>query len=97
VLLRASGPALSPFLSGSLPDPELELYSGSTLLGTNFGWAGDPVIAAEAASVGAFTWTSAASKDSALLVTLAPGAYTAQVAGASGDTGIALLEVYEIQ
>jgi hypothetical protein len=31
------------------------------------------------------------------LVTLAPGSYTAQIAGASGDSGIALLEVYEIK
>jgi len=97
VLIRASGPALSPFLSGTLADPELQLYSGSTLLATNFGWGGDPEIAAEAASVGAFAWTSPTSNDSAVLLTLAPGAYTAQVAGASGDTGIALLEVYEIQ
>jgi hypothetical protein len=36
------------------------------------------------------------SADSALLVTLPPGAYTAQVSGASGDTGVALVEVYEV-
>jgi hypothetical protein len=29
-------------------------------------------------------------------VSLAPGAYTAQVSGASGDTGVALIEVYEV-
>ena len=38
----------------------------------------------------------ATSTDSALLVTLPPGSYTAQVNGASGSTGIALLEVYEM-
>jgi hypothetical protein len=27
---------------------------------------------------------------------LPPGAYTAQVAGASGDSGVALAEVYEV-
>jgi hypothetical protein len=99
VLIRASGPALAPYLTtGFLPDPELELYNSSnTLVGGNDGWAGDPEIAAEAASVGAFQWTSATSFDSALLVTLAPGSYTAQVAGASGDAGVALLEVYEIK
>jgi hypothetical protein len=32
-----------------------------------------------------------------MLVTLPPGAYTAEVAGASGDTGISLVEVYEVQ
>jgi hypothetical protein len=98
VLIRASGPALSPYLSGFLPDPELELYNSSNVpVGENFGWAGDPEIAAEAASVAAFPWTSTTSNDSALLVTLAPGSYTAQVAGASGDSGISLIEVYEIK
>ncbi len=33
----------------------------------------------------------------AFLVTLPPGAYTAQVSGAGGDGGIALVEVYEVQ
>jgi len=36
------------------------------------------------------------SADSAILVTLPPGAYTAEVSGASGDTGVALVEVYEV-
>jgi len=44
--------------------------------------------------VGAFAWTSG-SADSAILVNLSPGAYTAQVSGASGDTGVALVEVYD--
>jgi hypothetical protein len=49
----------------------------------------------------AFTQTGAfglpaASKDAALLVTLQPGAYTAQVSGVAGTTGVALVEVYEV-
>lgn len=97
VLIRASGPALVPFgVAGTLPDPALKLFSGSTVLAANSGWGGDPNIAAAAASVGAFTWGSPTSKDSAILVTLPPGAYTAEVAGASNDTGIALVEVYEV-
>ena len=97
VLIRASGPALAPFgVTGTLSDPELQLYSGSTLLGMNAGWGGSTEIANAAASVGAFAWTSATSADSALLVTLPPGAYTAQVSGSSGDSGVALVEVYEV-
>jgi hypothetical protein len=46
--------------------------------------------------VNAFAWSDPASNDSAIIVTLAPGAYTAQVAGASGDTGQAMVEVYEV-
>jgi hypothetical protein len=97
VLIRASGPALSAFgVAGALPDPELTLSSGPTTLATDDGWGGDPQIAATAASVGAFSWGAAATPDSALLVTLPPGSYTAQVAGASGDTGVSLVEVYEV-
>jgi hypothetical protein len=97
VLIRASGPALAAFgVGGTLPDPQLQLYSGTTVLASNSGWGGNAQIAAVAASVGAFAWSSASSKDSAILITLPPGAYTAQVSGASGDTGVALVEVYEV-
>ena len=97
VLIRASGPALVPFgVSGTLADPELQLYLGSTLIASNTGWGGNAQIASSAASVGAFAWSNPSSSDSAILVTLPPGAYTAQVSGASGDTGIALVEVYEV-
>ena len=97
VLIRASGPALVPFgVTATMPDPELQLFSGSTLLASNTGWGGDAQIASIAASVGAFSWGTSATPDSALLVTLPPGAYTAQVSGANGGTGVALVEVYEV-
>ncbi len=100
VLIRASGPAIaaSPFnVPGTLPDPQLQLYSGSTVLATNAGWQGNPAIANAAAEVGAFAWSDPTSNDAALLTTLVPGAYTAIVSGASGDTGVALVEVYDVQ
>jgi hypothetical protein len=102
VLIRVSGPALIPFgVTGTLPDPQLQLYQSnanatSTLLGSNNGWGGNFQIAEAAASVGAFAWSNPLSNDSALLITIPPGAYTAQVSGASGDTGVALAEVYEV-
>lgn len=102
VLIRASGPALAPFgVSGVLPDPQLQLYQSngdgtSTLLDSNNGWGGSAQIATEAAGVGAFSWGVAPTADSALLVTLPPGIYTAQVSGANSDTGIALVEVYQV-
>lgn len=99
VLIRASGPAIAapPFsVPGTLADPELQLFQGNSLLESNIAWSGSSQIAGAAASVGAFAWNNMSSKDSAMLVTLAPGAYTAQVSGASGDTGVALVEVYEI-
>ncbi len=102
VLIRGAGPALAAFgVSGALPDPLLQLYQSNgagppTLFASNMGWNGDGQISATATSVGAFSWGPVASPDSALLVTLAPGAYTAEVSGASGDTGIGLIEVYEV-
>jgi hypothetical protein len=96
LLIRGSGPALGQFgVVGTLPDPQLQLYSGSAVLGTDDGWAGSAAITAAASSVGAFPWNSPSSKDSALLATLAGGGYTAQVSGEDGDTGVALAEVYD--
>lgn len=40
---------------------------------------------------------TAGSNDSAIVATLPPGAYTAEVAGANNSTGIALVEIYELR
>jgi hypothetical protein len=52
-------------------------------------------VAAAARSAGAFDLLTN-SRDSAMLVTLLPGAYTFQVAGKGTATGVALVEVYEV-
>lgn len=97
VLIRASGPALIPFgVTGTLADPMLQLYAGTNLIASNSAWGGNPQISASASAVGAFAWKFPSSNDSAILVTLPPGAYTAEVSGATGDTGVALVEVYEV-
>jgi arabinan endo-1,5-alpha-L-arabinosidase len=101
VLVRASGPAIAaaPFnVPGTLADPQLTLNNlrTGTVVAANASWGGDPEIAAAAASVGAFGWSDPAGRDSAILVTLPPGNYTANVSGAAGDTGVALVEVYEV-
>jgi hypothetical protein len=74
----------------------LQLSSGSGIIATNAAWGGNQQISSVAAAVGAFAWGFSSSNDSAILVTLAPGAYTAAVSGANGDSGIALIEVYEV-
>jgi hypothetical protein len=95
VLIRATGPTLAQFgVTGVLPDPKLSLTTAAGVtISSNTIWGGSSQIANAASSVGAFAWP-ATSKDSALLVTLQPGNYTAIVSGASGDTGDALVEVY---
>ena len=100
VLVRAVGPTIgaAPFnVPGAMPDPQLTLFdSTSTQIAFNDNWGGDPQISAAAANVGAFVIGNAASKDAVLLITLAPGNYTAQVSGVGGVGGMALVEIYEV-
>jgi hypothetical protein len=95
ILIRAVGPTLSAFgIKDGLTDPGLRLYDGTgKLVASNDGWADDAAIKAAADSTGAFQ-LGAHSKDSALLVTLTPGLYTAQVS--SNNNGIVLIEVYDV-
>jgi sugar lactone lactonase YvrE len=98
VLIRAVGPGLSPFgVTGVLAQPTVALYnSASQVIAQNTGWSGSAdaaAIATVSAQVGAFPL---ANGDSALIVTLSPGNYTAQVTGPGTATGVALIEVYEL-
>ena len=100
LLIRGIGPGLNQFgVTGTLANPRLELHTTinnvDTTIATNTGWGGSPTLVNVFARVGAFQ-LSASLPDAALLITLQPGAYTAQVAGAGGTTGVALVEVYEV-
>jgi sugar lactone lactonase YvrE len=55
----------------------------------------EPATAPEMSLVGAFPLDSG-SADSAMVLTLPPGEYTAEVSGADGGTGFALVEIYEL-
>ena len=98
VLIRAIGPTLAGFgVDGALRRPVLTLYRGGTPLAANAGWTASAQaleIARLSAAAGAFALTTG-SGDAALLARLDPGNYTTQVTGAAGDTGVALLELYE--
>lgn len=110
VLIRADGPGLTAFgVTGVLASPQLTLFdSNGIAMATNAGWSNastlgvSPVQATVTAAttavfgqVGAFDLT-AGSADSAMVVALPPGSYTAQVIGANNSTGVALVEVYEV-
>lgn len=96
MLIRAAGPTLSAFgVGGTLADPKLEVYSGQTVISSNDNWDATATPVATQSGVGAFQLT-ANSRDAALIVSLQPGAYTAQVSGVGGTTGVALIEVYEL-
>jgi len=110
VLIRGDGPGLSQFgVTGVLGAPQLTLYdSNSKAIATNVGWSSAPTLgsspvqstiagatAATFTQVGAFQLT-AGSGDCAIVATLPPGSYTAQVTGANNATGVALVEIYEV-
>jgi hypothetical protein len=103
VLVRAIGPALAAFgVNDPLPDPKIVLYDHEGR--TRFGSASDNWDH-EASTEGirlpaAFERTGAfplavGSRDAAFLGILDPGAYTVHLTGQPGQSGTALLEIYE--
>ena len=104
---------LAPFnVPGALANPVLTLYTQDGLpIASNTGWGNAPTsgsgatsqmviqpltAASLSAKVGAFA-IPAGSADSAMVVTLPPGNYTAEVSGLNNTTGIALVEIYELR
>lgn len=102
VLLRAVGPTLATFgVNDALKNPVLSVFQGDRLVATNSGWAGaTPTTAQEVTNAfdraGAFRYTDETSRDCALVLSLAPGSYTAQVKSGDGTPGSTLLEVYDL-
>ena len=94
VVLRALGPALQRSgVSGALEDPTLGLHDGNgTLLTQNDDWK----TASNAAEIEAAGFAPEDDRESAILMILGAGNYTAVVAGAKGTTGIALAEAYKL-
>jgi hypothetical protein len=73
------------------------LFLGSSKVAENDNWGGDPQLTNAGNAVGAFAIANAAGKDAMLLVTLAPGNYTAEVSPVPGTSGgSTLVEVYEV-
>lgn len=108
VLVRGIGPALESFgVAGFVTDPVLRIFQGSSLIAQNDNWErAEPVapsqsvassadLVAASSRVGAFP-TPSGSLDAAIIITLAPGTYTAAVSGNNNTTGSALLEIYEL-
>lgn len=90
VIFRAIGPSLP--VAGNLADPTLDLYdSNGSLLASNDNWRDT-----QEADIIASTIPPTDDAESAGIVTLAAGAYTAVVRGKNGATGVALVEVYAL-
>ena len=93
VLIRALGPSLAAAgVNPALADPQLKLFQNNTLLRQNDNWQS----AANSTEIIATTIPPTNGKEAAILIRLEPGNYTTVVDGADNGTGIALVEVYEI-
>lgn len=94
VLIRGIGPSLS---AGGVPDPlqnpRLDIFQGQTLIASNADWKTN----GNASEIQASGIPPSNDKEAALLISLAPGAYTAQVSSEDGGQGVALVEVYDIK
>jgi phage gp45-like len=91
VLVRAIGPSLSAYFNNPLTDPALGLYNANgQQIATNNDWATAPNANQIPTSL-----RPTDLKESAILVTLAPGDYTAIVSGNNGSQGIGLVQVYD--
>jgi hypothetical protein len=93
VLVRAIGPALTSLgVTGALQDPVLELHDGfGVTTATNDNWKDT-----QQAEIAATGLQPSQDAESAILTNLLPGAYTAIVRGNNDTTGVALVEVYEL-
>jgi Bacterial Ig domain len=101
LLIRAVGPALSTYgITNALAQAQLTVYNASGgVVGANLGWSSTAsnasAVSAAELQTGAFA-LPVGSFDSAIVGSFAPGAYTANVAGASGSTGVGLVEVWDL-
>ena len=94
VIIRAIGPSLGTSgIAGALGNPTLELHdSTGALLQSNDDWRTSQeqeIIASHLAPTN--------NLESAIVADLAPGSYTAIVSGVGGGTGIALVEIYDLE
>jgi cysteine-rich secretory family protein len=90
VVVRAIGPSLT--VPGAMADPTLELRdSDGALLASNDNWRSTQQTAIIATGV-----APTRDAESAIVTSFQPGAYTAIVRGANGSTGVAVVEVYQL-
>jgi hypothetical protein len=99
LLIRAAGPSLARFdVTGTVPNPRIALFNGAggAIPPGNDDWSHTDLSLLDAIElVGAFKY-DAPSADAALLVSLSPGLYTAHVQTVSGEAGVTLVELYEL-
>lgn len=100
-LVRAVGPTLSKFnVPNLLADPTMVIVdSAGREVASNNNWGDNGLsqtVSTAFAVSGAFPIENTASRDSAVIVDLAPGSYTVLVSGVGGTSGVALVEAYDM-
>jgi hypothetical protein len=95
VMIIARGPSLAQFgVSPVLADPKLQLFDGQTVIAQNDNWQTNANLSNVTNIIFSSTLDPA---DAVILTTLEPGGYTTIVSSSTGSgTGIALVEVYEV-
>ncbi|MEY2518617.1 MAG: hypothetical protein QOF24_376 [Verrucomicrobiota bacterium] len=100
VIMRAIGPSIKVGgqpLPGAMQDPTLELHDRNTVLGTNDNWKiNDQTQQSQQAEVAGTGLAPTDERESALVRTLNPGSYTVILRGKNNSTGIAIIEVYDL-
>lgn len=97
VMLRGIGPSLgSVGVQGAMANPTLEVHHGSTRIGTNDDWKTRADGTSQQADIQATTIPPANDLESALVMTLSPGAYTAILADKDSGPGVGLVEIYDL-
>jgi hypothetical protein len=102
VIVRAIGPELIPFgIPNALADPTLELHNGTgALIASNDNWQttvlGGIITSNQVSAIQNSGHTPTQPSESAIIATLQPGNYTAIVRGRNNTTGVALVEVYDL-
>ena len=93
VLIRGIGPTLARFnVPNTLQDPMLQLHDGTgAVLTSNDDWK-----VPQQAAIEATGFAPPDDRESAILLSLQPGAYTVFESGKNGTTGNGLIEVYDV-
>ncbi len=103
VIIRAIGPELTQYgITDVLANPKLELYNATgALIGTNDDWQttiiGGVITSNQVSDIQNSGRAPTAASESAIIADLQPGNYTAIVRGVSNTTGVALVDVYDLQ
>jgi hypothetical protein len=102
VIVRAIGPELTQYgITNALANPTLELHNGSgALIASNDNWQttilGGIITSNQVGDIQNSGHAPTAASESAIIADLQPGNYTAIVSGTSNTTGVALVEVYDL-